>query len=207
MGGSTPARWENGLKLIKWTLAAAGLLAGGVIVAAAVVAGTGLASAQTPDSGGEGKERPVFRDGLSKEEMKALRDQKIDQAVANGRLTPEQGERLKNGELGENRRVGRRVIHAIRSVFGAAAEVIGISPQDLKAELESGKTIAQVAEDRDVSREALEDGITREVDERIQQAQDEGKIDSDQAARLREGLAEHLDEILEHSGLPKRFQR
>jgi hypothetical protein len=187
-------------------MAAAGLFAGGMIIAAAVVAGTGLASAQTPDPG-EGMERPGLRKGLSPEEHKAHRNEKIDQAVANGRLTPEQGERLKNAELGENRGIGRRVMHAVRNVFGAAAEVIGISPEDLKAELKADKTLTQIAQDRGVSRDALESGITQEIEERIQQALSEEKITSEQAGRLREGLAENLDKILDHSGLPKRFSR
>ena len=143
--------------------------------------------------------------------QKAAFEQMINDAVAAGRLTPEQAERLKSmgargagpGFPGGGRPFAGRMregfVHAVKSVLSAAAGVIGISEDDLKDELR-GKSLAEIADDNGVDRDELKEGLIEELEDAIEKAQADGKITKEQADRLTKGLNEHIDQIIDHEG-------
>jgi hypothetical protein len=136
--------------------------------------------------------------------QEAARDKAVDEAVAAGRLTPQQGERLKSFDFGDGpgflRDAGKRVINALHNVFGAAADVIGITPAELKEELASGKSLAEIAKDNGVDRDDLEEDLLDAIEAQIDKAAADGLITQDQATRLKTGVAGRIDQIIDHEG-------
>ncbi len=78
------------------------------------------------------------------------------------------------------------------TLFDAAAEALGLSPEELFSELHAGKTLAEVAEARGVEMEAVQEAIEAAradaMREAIQQAVEDGKISQEQADWMLEGL-------------------
>jgi hypothetical protein len=71
-----------------------------------------------------------------------------------------------------------------------AAAALGMTAEELKAELEAGKSIAQVAEERDVDVQAVVDALVAAGTERLEQAIAE--------------LPDKVGELVEREGLPER---
>ena len=78
------------------------------------------------------------------------------------------------------------------SVFDAVAEALGLTPEQLFAELHGGKSLAEVAEGQGVEleevREAARAARAEAMRQAIQQAVEEGRISQDEADWLLEGL-------------------
>ena len=127
--------------------------------------------------------------------IEQTRNQAIDEAVAAGRLTPEQGERLKQraaeGGAGPHLRRGPAVPGERLPGFGfappeggphlkfaaglaleAAARAIGIDVATLRSELAAGKTLAQIGAERGKSRDDLKAALRAEANTRLNEALD-----------------------------------
>ena len=182
------------------------------IVALSVASLSGAASAQTP--GGEDartryQELLADKLGISVDKLtetqKAVRDQLVDEAVAAGKLTPEQGEKIKSGELGQLRGRLRDGMHGAReivsNVFEAAAKVIGIDQAELKEGLSNGQSLAEIAAANGLTRDQLESGLTTELKARIAAALADGTIDQPAADRLLQALDERIDAVID--GTPR----
>ena len=185
----------------KWAIGAFALAVAGTLTVSAVAFG-GVANAGGPgagDQGGRYTELLAQKLGISVEQLqaarKAARDQLIDDAVAQGRITAEQGAQLKLLEPGSGRLkgLGRDVAGVVKNVIEAAAGVIGITSDELKTELQAGKSLAQVASERGVSRDQLKSGLSTELKSRIEQAVQNGRLTRAQADLLNGGLDAHLD--------------
>ena len=74
-----------------------------------------------------------------------------------------------------------------------AAEALGMTADELKAELEAGKSIAQVAEEKGVDLQVVVDALVAEGTERLQQAIEE--------------LPDRVQDLVEREGLPERPHR
>ena len=80
----------------------------------------------------------------------------------------------RNAETGHEGRRGRPGHHAHRRVgLEAAAEALGMTPEELKTELRNGKSVAEVAEARNVELatvvDAIVDAVTEQAEERANQ--------------------------------------
>ena len=198
---------------IKWALGGLAVAVGLVVIAGAVGHHSGIALAQTPGGGprdpGRYEQILAQKLGITVEKLReaqlAARDEMLAEAVKNGALTQEQADKIKNaraaggpGLFKGNLQVfkGPRMA-ALRNVMGAAAEAIGITEQQLFEGLRAGKSIAEIADEHDVDRDDLEDDILDSLTEAIDQAQTDGKITAEQAARLKNGLTEHIDQVLD----------
>jgi hypothetical protein len=185
-----------------------------VVVFGIASVGSGSVSAQVPFlGGGDGRYQEILAEklGISVEILKAAekaaRDQLIQEAVDAGRLTQEQADRLKNLELGQGRELLKGgpgpfggFLHAVKSVLNAAAEVIGISEDEVIAGLREGKSLVEIADENGVDRDELKDGLIEKLTEAIEQAEANGRITSQQADRLQSALEEHIDEVIDHEG-------
>ena len=67
------------------------------------------------------------------------------------------------------------------TMFDAAAEALGLTPEGLFAELHAGKSMAEVAEAQGVDAEALQDALHAARVEAIQQAVEDGALTQEQA--------------------------
>ncbi len=78
--------------------------------------------------------------------------------------------------------------------LSVAAEALGMTEDELKAELEAGKSIAQVAEEQGVDLQTVVDALVAEGTERLEAAI--------------AALPERVDELVQREGLPeRRFHR
>jgi predicted DNA-binding protein YlxM (UPF0122 family) len=82
------------------------------------------------------------------------------------------------------------------------AEVLGLAPEDLKSEIQSGKSVAEVAEAQGVDTQSIVDAINAEIEQWVQGAVNEGRLTQEQADRIRESLADFDGERLQGLMMP-----
>jgi hypothetical protein len=82
----------------------------------------------------------------------------------------------------------------------ALADAIGITPDELKAGLKDGTSIAAQAQAKGVDRQVLEDLLTTRMTARIDQAVTDGHLTADQAAKAKEHIGQMVDRILDADG-------
>ena len=189
------------------------LAAAAVAAVLAVGAGAGIAAT---GGGEDGFLADVAkRLGITEEKLtNAIRDARlaqVDEAVQEGELTEEQGERLKerirSGEgpvLGPGLRVfggpGQFGHHRRGAdILAAAAAYLGMTPAGLRESLREEGTLAEVAEAQGRSVDGLKTAIGKAIKAHLDQAVEDGKLTQAQADRLSENLSEHVDRIVEEA--------
>jgi hypothetical protein len=82
--------------------------------------------------------------------------------------------------------------------FKATTDYLGISVQDLMAQLKDGKTLAQIADATSgKSRDGLIQAIVDSETSRIDQAVANGRLTADQATKLKDGLTERATQFVD----------
>lgn len=81
-----------------------------------------------------------------------------------------------------------------------AAEVIGIEPDALREQLESGASIAEVAEANDVDPQTVVDALVADMNERIEQGLEDGRLTEEEAAEKQADAAERAEELVNRPG-------
>jgi transposase-like protein len=79
-----------------------------------------------------------------------------------------------------------------------SAKAIGVTPQALRAELKSGKSVAQVAGEHGVSAQTVENAVLSAADARIDQAVAAGKLTSTEAATIKAALPAAVSKAVNH---------
>ena len=213
----------------KWLVAMAA-------VSAALTLGIGVVWAQEADGDDSGPsllDRVAQKLGIDtprlEQAIEDARSEQIDEAVQNGDLTPEEGERLKErldelpanapflgvrhgpgfdgpGGLGFAFGFGGPGLHfgfGGLELRGDIAGFLGITEEQLEDELQAdGATLATVAEAHGKTRDELKAFIESEVRERLGQAVADGDLTQEQADDIGERLSEHLDDLIDGE-LPK----
>ena len=186
------------------------LALGGVLVLA--VSGAGAAVAATKLRSPEEESRALVDDvagqlGVTPQRLtdaiKTAMKNRIDQAVEDGRLTQAEANRLKAEIdrqsvplLGPGLRRGHGHMHRGHHGLEAAAEYLGMTQAALRTQLENGKTLAQVARDRNKSVDGLVNAIVTEKRARIQQEVQNGRLTQEQAARFLDGIRERVTDMV-----------
>jgi hypothetical protein len=162
----------------KWiaALAAGTVLAGGVAGGVAVAGGSGGSGQSFTESLADALNARAGTSLTAENVQAALKDlfkERLDSAVTDGRLTQAQADQLLRqfdqdglrGGLGPGFGGpwlgGPDVVKA--DFLAPAASALGLSQDALRAQLQSGKTLAQVAEDRGVARDAVVAAIAKEL--------------------------------------------
>jgi hypothetical protein len=196
------------LKIVKWGLGAFGLAAVVGIVAVSAGLFGSVAQAQEPEAD-KGARHAAFQEkvaanlGITVAELeaaqKAARDEMIDEALAAGRITTEQAEKLKSRELGALRQ-GRieRVKGAAVNVFETAAQILGLSGEELRAGLQEGNSLNELAAEQGVSN--LEAQMVAQITADIQAKAASGEITQEQADRLLEHVPEMVSRLIDREG-------
>jgi hypothetical protein len=136
----------------------------------------------------------------------------VDEAEANGRLTAEQAdnarERIESGQgprgffdRRQDRREHRRDL-VRKGIVESAAEALGMTFDELKAELQTGDSIADVAGEQGVSLDTVKAEITADAEAKLRVAVANGRITQERADAALARLSENLDEILNRSKEP-----
>lgn len=186
------------------------LLAIGAVVALAVgliaVTGAGAQEGIGPGSRvGDFVTRLSARLGISEDELAAaVKDVEIDmvnEGVEEGRLTEEQGaamiEKIENGPVhfpGNGRH--QRPCRAQAFVIEAVAEVLDMEVGQVEGKLNAGMSLAEIAEEQDMTVEDFTAALTDEVEAGLQAKVDAGRITQAQMDRLLEGFTSHVDRMI-----------
>lgn len=128
--------------------------------------------------------------------------QTADEAVRNGDMTQKRADTLKEridqgkpgffGGRGWCGMMGSRIHRGFaamawlngETVVKAVAEKLGMTADDLKAELKSGKRLAEIAEDKNVSEQDLRAAVVDAVKPRLDEAVADGNLTQKQADQI-----------------------
>ncbi len=99
----------------------------------------------------------------------------------------------------EDRAHPRGRFHRGRIGLDAAAGAIGIEPEELRAALIDGQSLADVAEANGVDRQAVVEALTDEVQARIDAQLESGHIDQERADDLAAAAAERIEAMVDRT--------
>ena len=178
-----------------------------LVLAAALFAGVALAQDSAPAKGwffqafleklaaNLGVDQGKLQEALKQTEL-----QMVDEAVQQGRLTSEQAEKIKqrieNGQLfplgpsygpRPDREPGFKKGFAGKNL-DVLAQALGMSTDELKAQLQQGKKISDLAQEKGLTMEQLRQKLLEAKIQAIQQAVKEGKISQEKADQLIEKM-------------------
>lgn len=194
------------------------------VVTLVAVGGAGAAVAATKLGSPQEESRAVVNDaatqlGVTPERLttalKTALKNRVDAAVKAGRMTKSEGDALK-ARIDENAlplfgpgrgrfEHGGRGHHGPGRVHGlnAAAKYLGMTEASLRTALEGGKTLAQVAKDRDKSVDGLVDALVAEKKADIQQHVKEGRLTQAQADEFVSGLKARVTDMVNGRFAPR----
>jgi polyhydroxyalkanoate synthesis regulator phasin len=153
-----------------------------------------------------------------KQAFKDAGSQTVDDAVAGGRLTQEQGDKIKEriaggdgfgpgalrGRHGKGGLGGGVLRGKVRDgIISSAATALNMDAADLKTELKSGKSIADVAVEKSVSLDTVKAQITAAANSKLDELVSNGKLTQDQEDKALQKLSDSLDNILNKKRQPK----
>lgn len=85
-----------------------------------------------------------------------------------------------------------------------AAQALGLTPDELREQLRSGKSLAEIATDQGVDRQTLIDTLVASATQKVNEAVENGKITQERAdeiiANLPERIAKLIDRTPRHRG-------
>ena len=194
------------MKAFKWALAGAGgLIVAGILAVTAL--GSGISQAEEP--GGRGGRMGAFTEalaarlGIGVDELKAQRQGALDdiltEAVASGRLTQQQADKIREHPVRAGM-AGARLKVAGMAVFKAAAEALNMDTAALRQEIASGKSLADVAGEKGVPVATLKTAILTGVEAQLDQAVENGRITQERADKALAKLSERIDTVIAHEG-------
>ena len=191
---------------------------GAVALIALAAATVGFVGAQTDEDGngplGNFVGKLAENLGITQGELEGAIDetqlQLVDEALAEGRITDEQAankrERIESGEssFGAFGRRGHQMHQRGGFSHGAdIAEFIGIEPEELREAIEGGQSVAQVAEANGVSEQELTDYLLGEIETKLAEAVESGKIDQVTADEKLANATEKIAECINREGPPE----
>jgi len=137
---------------------------------------------------------------------------RVDAAVAAGKLTPEQGARLKEriakaGRLGLGAVAGSRKAFAERPgrlhAKGPAATYLGMTRQALLAELRKGQSLAQIAKAHGKTVDGLVAAMVAPLKARLAKAVEHDRLTKQRADALLERITDRLERLVQRSWAPR----
>jgi polyhydroxyalkanoate synthesis regulator phasin len=146
--------------------------------------------------------------------LKKAFENRIDAAVAAGRLTKEQGDELKQRiESGDFPLFGPPAFgpgfggpHLFFHGLDAAAGYLGLTEAELHSRLESGKTLAEIAKAQGKSVDGLKAALVKEAKTHLDAAVKAGRLSSAEEQRVLADLQQRIDDLV-NGKLPDRFPR
>jgi polyhydroxyalkanoate synthesis regulator phasin len=178
------------------------------VAGALAVAGGGAGIAATQDSGNDSQ--AIIDDaatqlgvspGALSSALKTALKHRVDAAVAAGRLTKEQGDALKARiDAGSVPFLYGGFHHGPLGHFlelDAAASYLGLTETQLRDQLGGGKTLAQIAKDRNKSVGGLVDAMTAEAKTQVDDAVAAGRLTRAQADQVLKDLKQRITDRVE----------
>lgn len=99
---------------------------------------------------------------------------------------------------------GTRLRELVGDVFQESVSYIGLPAEAVKAQLQAGKSLGQIAgQQPGKSRDGLVADLNGKAEARIKAAVEAGKLTADQAQQLRTKVDEAIVKIVDHQGAPR----
>ncbi len=179
-----------------------------VLGLAAVAIGGAVTSAQDGDGPiGSFLAKVADKLGVSEDELKGAieeaRIESIDEAVAEGRLTEEQAERARESGFPLRARFRGAGEHK-GYVIEAAAQVLGMSQEELKDELKDGNSLAEIVEAQGMTVDNFKAELLNQLQALLDSDVTDGTLTQEQADRIFGCAEEKTDSILSGEGRPHR---
>jgi hypothetical protein len=198
-------------------------------VAGLAVVGTGAAVAATQFGDPKAESEAIIKDAAGQlgvqpaqlsDALKQAYKNRIDAAVAAGRLTKEQGDAIKAqieagvpllvpgafrggfGPMGHGPMGGPGFGHEMRGL-SAAADYLGLSQSELLTKLQNGKSLADVAKDQGKSVDGLIDAMVADAKTHLDQAVKDGKLSQAQADDILSHVKQHLTDLVNGTASPR----
>ena len=189
----------------KWKIVAAG-------VAGLALAGGGAAIAASKLGSPSQESQAIVNDAaqqlgiepskLSAALKKALED-RVDAAVAAGRITKAEGDALKARIERDDFPIFGGLRHGPGCGYhdlDAAATYLGLTEDQLRAQLEGGKTLAQVAKDQGKSVDGLVDALVAEAKEHLDDAVAKGRLTKAQEESILADVKQRITDFVNGKG-------
>ncbi len=165
--------------------------------------------------------------GISKEQLIEFQTKQftanIEQAVKDEKLTEEQAAKMKEDFAGHvEQRLdgnmmmftspapaigpfmeaipGQEIAHKVIRIAGDNKELLaflGIDEETFFTEIKGGKSLLEIAESKGITKEQLIEFQTKQFTANIDQAVKDGKLTEEQAAKMKEDFAEHVEQGLD----------
>jgi hypothetical protein len=184
------------------------------VVALLAVAGGGAAIAAS-DSSPSADSKAVLDSTAKKlgisstklsDALKQALAERVDAAVAAGRLTKEQGDAIKQRiNSGDFPLFGGRHERGFRhggfiGKLDAAADYLGLTEAQLRTQLENGKSLAQVAQAQGKPVSGLVDALVAAAKKRLDEAVTAGRLTKAQADEMLAGLRTRITSLVNSTG-------
>ncbi len=136
-------------------------------------------------------------------------EQTIDEAVTSGKLTQEQGAILKQ-RIQEGKGVfffggrwgGKLGLPGSRLSLDTVASTLGITTDELRSELASGKTLSQVITEHGKTVDDVVNALVAEAKTKLDQAVADGRLTQEQANQILSTLPDRLKQMIQRNQLP-----
>ena len=183
------------------------------------VAGAGAAIAATQFNDPKAESEAIIKDAAGQlgvqpsalsDALKKAYMNRIDAAVAAGRLTKAQGDAIKARIQSEDfpllmpgfgfrngpGPMGGRGAHMEMRGLGAAADYLGLSQSELMTKLQSGKSLADVAKDQGKSVDGLVQALVAEAKTHLDQAVEDGHLTPAQEDQFLSRIKRHITDFV-----------
>ena len=185
-------------KIAGVTAVAAALIGGGAAIAADRLTPEQESNAVVADAA---KQLGIDASKLNAALKQAL-ENRVDAAVAAGRITQAEGEEMKAhiaaGDvplLGVGPGGGMHVEHHFADL-GAAASYLGITEAALKTKLSEGSTLAEITKEQGKSVHGLKAALVASAQADLAQAVKDGRLTEAQQTKILADLADRIDELV-----------
>lgn len=196
-----------GSVLMASTLGFGGLAAGVALAPtiASAAGGTTTASTQAPATPPTTQQRTADRTARLKDDLAGL--------VKDGTLTQKQADKVAD-TLAAKEPAGRRGPGGPGGPggrggpafggLGAAAKVLGLTPEALRTELSGGKSLADVAGEKNIPRDTLINSLVADAETRLTDRVKSGDVTQAQADQRKADLRARVTTLVDRKGLPAR---
>ena len=202
----------------------------GAVVGVALVGATlgatlgGVASAQTPTPPAGQNPATTFIQRLAQhlglpqdrvtQALQDTRNDALNDAVAAGRLTQEQADQIRNQPIDQGRGFGfgfgGRGGHGLGKLGGrgfgvsldTVAQRLGLTQEDLRTQLQSGQSLAQIAHARGIDPQPLINQLVADAEAQLTQAVQNGRLTQAQADQMRQTLPDRIRQKVEAQHTP-----
>ena len=121
----------------------------------------------------------------------------LKKLVADGTLTQAQADKVVEATKAEAKAASEARKDKRGETVAVVAKALGSTPDDVKAGLKAGTSIAEQAKAAGVDRQVVDDALTQHLTARIDAAVKDGKLTAEQATKAKARLDKAVDRIID----------